>query len=230
MITTAQNHPPLPVFEELAQQRFSCRGFLPEPIPRKTIEALLNSARHSPSWCNTQPWRVIVTSGAETETVRLGLSEWAVSNPPAPEINFPLRYEGISLERRRECGWQLYESVGIRKGDRESSARQNAHNFELFGAPHLALITTERALDTYGAVDCGLYIAHFLLAAQSLGVATIAQAAIAACAPYLREHFKLADDRTVLCGISFGYADESHPANSFRTRRAELYDVVTWMG
>jgi hypothetical protein len=28
-------------------------------------------------------------------------------------------------------------------------------------------------------------------------------------------------------GISFGYPDAVHPANGFRTRRADLADVVT---
>jgi nitroreductase len=93
---------------------------------------------------------------------------------------------------------------------------------------HLAIITTDRALGTYGAVDCGVYIAHFLLAAQTLGIATIPQAAIAACSPYIREHLALPEDRQVLCGISFGYEAHQHPANGFRTTRAPLEEMVTW--
>jgi nitroreductase len=223
-------HVPSLSLSELTDQRFSCRGFKSDPVPRDTIEDLLITAGRSPSWCNTQPWRVIVTSGDETETIRRSLVDWANVNPPTPDLDFPLRYEGAALERRRECGWQLYESVGIAKGDREASAAQNQRNFELFGAPHLAVITGEQALGTYGAIDCGLYVAYFLLAAQSLGIATIAQAAIAACAPYLRNHFELPDDRVVICGVSFGYADPDHPANQFRTRRASLDELVTWAG
>jgi nitroreductase len=214
--------------ETLLEARYSCRGFRPDPVPQETIERLLDLAQHAPSWCNTQPWRVIVTKGASTEQARRGLSDWAARNAPAPDIDFPERYEAVSLERRRECAWQLYDCVGVAKGDREASARQAAENFRLFGAPHLAVITTERALGTYGAVGCGVYVGNFLLAAQSLGIATIAQAAIAACAPFVRKHFGLGPDRLVLCGISFGYADAEHPANGFRTARAELADVVSW--
>ena len=170
---------------------------------------------------------MIIATGEATDQARRGLSKWAASNPPAPDIDFPERYDGVSLERRRECAWQLYDCLGVAKGDREASARQAAENFQLFGAPHLAIITTERALGTYGAVDCGVYVANFLLAAQSLGIATIAQAAIAACSPFVREHFDIGPDRLVLCGISFGYADDGHPANGFRTTRAELEDVVS---
>lgn len=42
-----------------------------------------------------------------------------------------------------------------------------------------------------------------------------------------REFFELAEDRLVVCAVSLGYADESDPANSFRTERAEVADAVT---
>jgi nitroreductase len=69
-----------------------------------------------------------------------------------------------------------------------------------------------------------------MLAAQALGVATIAQAALATHSSVIREHLGIAADRSVVCGISFGYPDEAHPANSYRTRRAALPEAVTFMG
>ncbi|HAB38653.1 MAG TPA: nitroreductase, partial [Rhodobacteraceae bacterium] len=32
----------------------------------------------------------------------------------------------------------------------------------------------------------------------------------------------------ILCAISFGYSDLDHPANSFRTERASVGDVIEW--
>ncbi|RFQ08231.1 nitroreductase, partial [Pseudomonas sp. ATCC 13867] len=37
-------------------------------------------------------------------------------------------------------------------------------------------------------------------------------------------------DRLVVCGISLGYAEPSHPANSFRTTRADIATAVQWKG
>jgi nitroreductase len=91
------------------------------------------------------------------------------------------------------------------------------------------IVTSERDLGVYGAVDCGLYVGNLLLAAQSLGIATIAQAALARCSPFLHSYFDIPDTRTVVCGVSFGYADGEHPANGFRTRRADLSEAVTWV-
>jgi nitroreductase len=94
-----------------------------------------------------------------------------------------------------------------------ASAQQSFRNFEFFGAPHVAIITVDGRQGTYGAVDGGLYVGTFLLAAQSLGIAAIPQAALAMHSPFLHEYFSIPNDRRVLVGISFGYADVEHPAN-----------------
>lgn len=218
--------------EALLKARFSCRGFLPKPVRREDIERMLELAQRSPSWCNSQPWQVHVTSGPATERFRESLGAYVTSQhgraSVQPDFPFPAAYTGVYRDRRRECGWQLYESVGVDKGDRAGSARQSMENFRLFGAPHALVVTTERDLGVYGAVDCGCYLACLTLAAQSLGIATIPQAAIAGCAPAVRQFFLLPDHRLVLVGMSFGYADPDHPANQFRTRRAEIAEVVRW--
>ena len=86
------------------------------------------------------------------------------------------------------------------------------------------------ALGPYGAMDTGGFVTAFTLAATALGVATIPQAAVAAFAPMIRAHFGIPDTRLVLCAISFGYADTEHPANSFRTTRADLSDILDLRG
>ncbi len=93
------------------------------------------------------------------------------------------------------------------------------------------MLTTEEVLGTYGAVDCGLFVQSFLLAAHSRGVAAIPQAALATQAPLLREHLGLPADRQVLLGgISFGYADVDHPVNGYRTHRQSVDEVATFVG
>lgn len=207
--------------------RYSCRGYLDRPVERDTIEAILSLAQRTPSWCNSQPWQVIVTGAAATERLRqaLQLEQAEASSDIAP----PLEYRGVYRERRRACGMQLYDSLGIAADDRASSMRQTMENFKFFGAPHMALITTEVLLGTYGAVDCGAYVNNFMLAARSVGVASIAQAAIAMRSPFLHQWFEIPADRQIVCGISFGYEDPAHPANGFRTPRATLEQSIRWV-
>lgn len=216
---------------DLMSTRWSCRRFTDVPVPHETIEKIINAARFTPSWCNTQPWHVHVTEGEATNNFRTALREQVAADPGGnPDLPFPESYEGVYQDRRRASGLQLYESLGITRGDRAASGRQMFENFELFGAPHVAVVTTDSSLGVYGAVDCGLFVNSFLLAAHSLGIATIPQAALASQSPLIREHFGLPPHRLVVVGISFGYPDLAHPANSFRTGRQEFDDVVTWVG
>jgi nitroreductase len=213
----------------LLDSRWSCRAFRPDPVPRAEIARILDLARRSPSWCNTQPWHVHVTAGEGTARFRDALRAEIGRQPQeAPDIAFPEVYAGVYQERRRVSGRQLYASLGIEKGDRVASGRQMLRNFDLFDAPHVAIVTTERVLGTYGAVDCGIFVSNFLLAAHSRGVASIPQAALATQAPLIRRHFGLPEGRQVLVGISFGYADAGHPVNSYRTDRQDLAELVTF--
>lgn len=212
----------------LLHSRYSCRAYQPEPLQRATIEQILATAQRTASWCNAQPWQVHIASGATLARLREAFTQALPATPPTPDLPWPREYRGVYQERRRECGWGLYEALGIAKGDREASARQAAQNFTMFGAPHVAIVTSDEALGTYGAVDCGAYVAHFMLAAHSLGVGSIAQAALASYPAVLREVLGIGEDRTIVCGISFGMADLAHPANHFRTTRADVADSVVW--
>jgi nitroreductase len=217
------------VFGQLLEDRYSCRGFLPREVGRETVERILAMAQRTPSWCNAQPWQAHIASGAATERLRVALVAGVPSGKAEPEYPFPREYRGVYLERRRECGFQLYDAVGVAKGDRAASAKQGMENYRLFGAPHAMVVTSDEALGVYGVLDCGAWVNNFMLAARSLGVASIAQAALATHPKILREFFGIGEDRRIVCGMSFGYEDAQHPANKFRTRRAEIADVVTWV-
>ncbi len=215
-------------FEALLARRHSCRAFRTEPVPDATIARIVTAAGRVPSWNNVQPWHATVTRAPETDRLRDALFAHASKGGHAPDIPFPEAYRGVYKERRSACGWALYGAVGVEKGDRAASARQGMENFRLFGAPHLALITTETDLGPYGLLDCGAFVTAFTLAAEALGVATIAQAALASHADFLRDWFDLPANRQVVCGISFGYSDTTHPANGYRIDRAALDEILDW--
>jgi nitroreductase len=222
---------PIETLERLTSRRRSCRAFKPQAVARTSIIRILETAQKTASWCNSQPWRVIVTSGVETDRFREAMYKAASSGGPQKgDFPFPREYRGVYAERRRESGFQLYNALNIGRGDKSAYARQALENFNFFGAPHVAIVTTDEALGVYGAVDCGAYVANFLLAAEALGVATVPQASLTFYSHVVRGHFGLESDRKIVCGISFGIANTEHPANGFRTNRAEVADVVSFVG
>lgn len=217
---------PADTLDQLLSGRHSCRAFLPQPVPAARIDAMLASAQRTASWCNTQPWQLLLTSGAGTEALRTAMRQAARERPAASDIAFPPGYEGEHLARRRASGLQLYQAVGIARHDKAQAQAQSLRNFDFFDAPHVLIVTTASSLGPYALVDCGGWVANFLLAAQAHGIAAIAQAALARHSDVIREHFALPAQQLVVCGISFGFADAAHPANSYRTARADLAQVV----
>ena len=214
--------------DRVLEARFSCRGYMAERVDRKIVSQIVETAQKVPSWCNSQPWHLTICEGETRDALETALAASVAAGHFKPDIEFPERYQGVYKERRSVCGWQLYDAVGVQKGDREGSAAQMRRNFAFFGAPQVAIVTTPAELGAYGVLDCGAFVTGFCLVAQSLGVATIPQAAIAGHAEVVREVLGLPEDRHVLCAISFGYADPDHPANGFRTGRAELHEIVDW--
>lgn len=219
------------VVECLLAARYSCRAFKPQPVPREIIERVLSAAQKTASWCNSQPWQVTIFSGEAARKFGDDMYKAASDRaPPVTDFDFPREYKGVYLDRRRESGFQLYNALGIARGDKAGYGKQMLENFRFFGAPHVAIVTSDEALGTYGAIDCGGYVGNFMLAAQAAGLATIPQAALAGHADVVRRHLGVGEDRRVVCGISFGYADEAHLANSYRTTRATIPEAVTFIG
>ena len=213
--------------KQALNERFSCRKFTSEYPSDQVVRELLTQAQRTASWCNTQPWAVHIVKGQMLKELSDALVLEANSGrKPEPDILFPEKYIGEYKERRKVCGLQLYQSVGIQRGDIDATHEQLLENFRFFGAPYVAFISTPQELGTYGAVDCGLYVSSFMLVAHEMGLATIAQAALASYPDVVRRFLPIEEGRDLLCGISFGLQDESHPVNSYRTERAVIDSAV----
>ena len=84
------------VLEELLNERFSVRAFLPQPLPRETIARVLAVAQRTASWCNSQPWQVIIASGEAKERFRKAIYAEAGSGAPEDtDFPFPREYKGV---------------------------------------------------------------------------------------------------------------------------------------
>lgn len=218
------------VLDDLLSTRFSCRAYRPEAVPRAVIEAALGTALRTPSWCNTQPWQIDVLSGAALQAFTSDFhAAVAADAPPGSDFPFPAAYVGDYRERRKVCGVQLYQALGIGRDDRTRAREQSLENYRCFGAPHAAIVTTDASLGFYGGVDCGLFLMSFLLALQAQGVDSIPQAALASHPDIVRRHIPLADDRRIVFGISFGYGDHAQPVNGYRTARVGLGEAVRFL-
>ncbi|WP_277498664.1 MULTISPECIES: nitroreductase [unclassified Nocardioides] len=218
---------PASALEELLARRHSCRAFLPDPVAPETFAAIFGLAQRTASWCNTQPWQVHLVTGEAVPEFAQHLETAVLTAPGSSDLPMPEGYAGVYADRRRASGFALYESLGIAREDKEARGLQMFRNFSFFGAPHVAVVTTDRQQGTYGAIDCGGYVANLLNAAAAHGVASCPQAAIAMYSGAVHEFLALPEDRLVVCAVALGHADPEHPVNAFRTDRAPVADVLT---
>jgi nitroreductase len=216
--------------EAIWNDRRSTRAFRPEPIPQATLTQLLAAAQRAPSWCNTQPWRVAVTSPAETAALSSAMQAAATSGLPQAEVPFVLDYPSPYKEHRVACGVALYQAMGVTREDKAGRYAAWLRNYAFFDAPHMAIISCDRRLGPYVYVDVGVWLGYVLTAAAALGIATCPMASVAAYPAPLRARLTIPETETILFGLALGYPDESAPANQCRTTRDPVDSNVTFIG
>lgn len=213
---------------DILEQRYSCRAFQSEPVEQSVLAEVFALAQRTPSWCNTQPWQVHLLSGDARESLSKALMESVLAGSGGSDYPLP-EYTGVADDRRKVAGFGLYQALDIARDDKLARGAQMLKNFEFFGAPHVAVITSDAPLGFYGGVDCGGFVANLVNAAHAHGLGTCAQGAIAMQAPVIREFLDLPEDRLVVCAVAIGRPDLSDRVNAFRTERAEAADVVTYL-
>jgi nitroreductase len=133
------------------------------------------------------------------------------------------------LARRRECGWGLYGTLGIGRGDHEKSKAFRAGNYNFFGAPAGLVFTIDRKLDKGSWLDYGMFLQTIMLAARARGLHTCPEASIASYPDVVRRELGLTRDWVVICGMALGYADSDAVVNTFQPPRIALEDYAVFL-
>ena len=207
--------------QDAMRARKSIRAFLNRPVERETISRMLDAARWAPSGTNTQPWHVVVTRGATKQRVCAALLQ-AHRTGVEPEMDYayyPEAWREPYLSRRRDCGLQLYTTLGIQREDTARRRAQWMANYRAFDAPTALFFFLDSRMDKGSFMDCGMFIQSVMLAALDEGLSTCPQAALVEYPALVRDILGIEQDRTLLCGMALGYADTADPVNRYRTPR-----------
>lgn len=214
--------------------RSSTRAFLSTPVDARTIHRILDVARHAPSGSNIQPWRVHVVAGAARDALCAAVLGAATNGGrsafPWPYNYYPVQWREPYLARRRACGWGLYGTLGIERGDRAAITAQELRNYELFGAPVGLFFFVDADLEIGSWLDCGLFLQSVMLAAQAEGLATCPQAAWAPFHAIVRAHVGAPENQVLICGLALGRADDAAVVNRFRPHREPVDAFATLHG
>ncbi|MFK7731048.1 MAG: nitroreductase [Pseudomonadales bacterium] len=214
------------IFSEIVKQRRSVRGFKKEAVERSIIESVFECAQHAPSNCNTQPWQVVVASGAKCDELREKFTNGFLEGQFSMDFPYDGQYEGVYKERQYDAANQLYSAQDISREDKQSRNEAFMRNFVFFDAPHVAFFFLPEPFGLREAADLGMYAQSVMLSLVAHGLAGCPQTALSMNAEMLRDALDVPETNKILFGVSFGYEDEEHPANKCRVGRADLGDVV----
>jgi nitroreductase len=213
--------------DTLLQQRYSCRSFTKQEVEPSLLKQVFASAQQSPSNCNVQPWEVLIVSGKKKDELKNKLIQAVMQRQkPNPDFNWNIAYTGKHRDRQFGSANALYSSMDIAREDKQKRQMAMLRNWAFFDAPHVAIFTLDKYLDIMGAVDIGIYSQTLSLLLQEQGISSCMQGALGQFPQPIREMFDLPEERGILFGMSFGYADESADANKTRTVRENLEGSV----
>jgi nitroreductase len=216
---------------EAMKNRRSIRAFKAEAVPQELIAQILEAARWSPSWGNTQPWELVVVQGEMvrklTGEMVAAFQQKAAANP---DVAMPATFPDVYKERYMACAAGLFGSIGVARDDK---ARRIGHLVNMtggFGAPViLYVIFNADLLEPYSMFDLGCITQSICLAAHDLGLGTCIEAQLALYPDIIRQHLGLGKSHKIVVGIALGYPDLASPANAFRTEREPLEKFVKWV-
>lgn len=208
--------------------RRSLRAFLPDPVDTELLQQILTTASRAPSGTNMQPWNVHLLTGSSLRKVSDAVLEDYDNDVPYDEEQpyYPDKFFEPYLARRRKVGWDLYNLVGIEKGDKQKMKAQHRRNYEFFSAPAGAVFTIHRDLNIGSWLDYGMYLQNVMLLAREAGLHTCPQAAFCGYHKSLRRALPLKDEEVVVCGMTIGYADFDAVENTLETERADASEFI----
>jgi nitroreductase len=222
----------VPVARALLTRR-SVRGFLPTPVPRDTVEAILHLAARAPSGTNIQPWKVYACTGPVRDALAaeiLALHDAGGGGHRQEYAYYPTRWREPFLSRRRKLGWDYYRTVGVTREDKAGMHRQHGRNYAFFGAPVGLFFTMDRDLELGSWLDAGMFVQSVMIAARAFDLHTCPQAAFTTYHAVVRRHLSIPDHEILLCGMSLGAIDAEAPENALATERVPVSGFATFFG
>jgi nitroreductase len=211
---------------EVLAARASIRAFDPRPLAPAILDRVLAAALASPSWANTQPYRLALATGDACERLRRELVTACETEVPNGDHLLLFDYPPELQARRRATGFGLYAALGIGREDRDRREAQYRRNFSFFDAPAVAFLFAHEALGSYSVLDAGVFLQTFLLAAAAEGLGTCAQASLASYPQVVRRHFEVPEGYRLLCGVSIGWPAADAPENRYRPGRMAVSELL----
>jgi nitroreductase len=214
--------------------RYSCRAFLPTPVPLEIVRDILRSAARAPSGGNLQPWLVHALAGERLEALKAQLRPRFAKELPRGEGAeyqvYPADLKEPYYGRRSRVGEQLYASIDIPREDKPARYRQFGRNYLFYDAPVGLFVSMDRIMGPPQWSDVGGFIQSIALLARAHGLHTCAQEAWTSWHKTVSAFLQLPPEHILFCGIALGHAVEDAPINRWRSEREPVEAFARFEG
>lgn len=215
---------------ECIKTRMSIRKFRPEPVPKEKLMDVIDTAKWSPSYKNSQPWEVIILSGARKEALSKKLVELIeTGKEPSPDIPEPESWPDAEGSRIYDLYKKRAEASGIDMNDPVVLKKAKIANFNFYGAPHAIYLFQDSSLSAWSIFDFGLFAQSLMLAAHANGLGTVPQAFATDYSGDIKKLLGIPETKRLVLGISIGFPDMKSPINAMKTDRANTEEIVRWI-
>ena len=219
---------------DAVSSRYSCRAFLPKPVPEKIVRDIVERAARAPSAGNLQPWRIYAIAGKRLDALKALLAPRMATELPKGEgveyQIYPNPMPDPYRERAFTVGELLYQSIGVPREDKAARYKQYARNYEFFGAPCALFLARDKSHGAAQWADIGGYLQTVALLALGHDLHTCPQQAWVSFHRTVRSFLDLPDDLMIYSGMALGYEDPDAPINSWRSPRAALDAFASFEG
>lgn len=216
---------------ECIKTRMSIRKFKGDPIPLEVLMKVIDTARWSPSYKNSQPWELIIVSGEKKDALSKHLIELLENNiPQCPDLSEPRSWPSVIEERINALMKKRSEITGKDLNDPEVRKKAKIANFQFYRAPHGIFLFQDASLTLWSLFDIGLFAQSLMLAAHANGLGTVPQAFLTDYAGQVKKFLGIPESKRLVLGMSIGYPDLESPVNTFRTDRVSTREIVRVIG
>lgn len=161
-----------------------CRAFAARPVPRVWVEEILGSSARAPSGVNTQPWNVVLVSGAARERLVLRVR---------PQVDL-LAADAV----RRDAFWRAFDThprvadwgavdvvhaadtsltaaMGLCDDAPDTAQQALRHYFALADAPLGMFFLLHDQLGVGSVLDSGMFLQNVVMLARARGLQAVVQ-------------------------------------------------------
>jgi nitroreductase len=215
---------------ECISTRKSIRRFKPNPIAREVLMEVIDIAKWSPSYKNSQPWEAVICSGAKKETLSKMLIELLTKDArPSPDVPAPQSWPPLEADRIEEHFKHRRATIGVDLRDPDHIKKIKKDNFQFYGAPHVIYLFQDASLSPWSLFDLGLFAQNLMLVAHAKGLGTVAQAFATDYAQEIKQFLTIPDSKRLILGMPIGYPDTESQEYTYRSHRVATAELVQWI-